>query len=41
MQMTMDLNKQLGATMEEPKVTCFTCHRGTLKPATAPDGGGY
>jgi photosynthetic reaction center cytochrome c subunit len=23
----------------QPKVTCFTCHRGSLKPATAPDGG--
>ena len=22
------------------KVTCFTCHRGALKPATAPTGGG-
>lgn len=23
-----------------PKVTCFTCHRGTLKPLTAPAAGG-
>jgi hypothetical protein len=23
-----------------PKVTCFTCHRGALKPLTAPAGGG-
>lgn len=22
----------------EPKVNCFTCHRGTLKPLTAPAG---
>jgi hypothetical protein len=22
------------------KVTCFTCHRGVLKPATAASGGG-
>ena len=22
-----------------PKVTCFTCHRGTTKPLTAPGGG--
>jgi hypothetical protein len=22
-----------------PKVTCFTCHRGQLKPLTAPGGG--
>lgn len=23
------------------KVTCFTCHRGALKPLTAPAGGGH
>ena len=23
-----------------PKITCFTCHRGALKPLTAPGGGG-
>lgn len=23
-----------------PKVTCFTCHRGSVKPLTAPPGGG-
>jgi hypothetical protein len=41
MQMVMTLNEQMGGTAAEPKVTCFTCHRGALKPATAPDGGGY
>lgn len=43
-QMTMDLNKQLDAigtpaAADQPKVTCFTCHRGAAKPATAPSGG--
>ena len=23
-----------------PKITCFTCHRGAVKPLTAPGGGG-
>ena len=37
-----DLLKDIG---DEPapgtqKVTCYTCHRGALKPATAPMGGG-
>ena len=45
-QMTMDLNKTLDAigtpgTPDAPKVTCFTCHRGAAKPATAPAGGGF
>lgn len=22
------------------KITCFTCHRGAVKPLTAPGGGG-
>jgi len=39
-QMTMDLNKQLDAigtpaAPDAPKVTCFTCHRGAVKPLTA------
>jgi hypothetical protein len=39
-QMTMDLNKQLDAIgtpapPDAPKVTCFTCHRGAIKPLTA------
>jgi hypothetical protein len=41
MQMTMALNTQLGATADAPKITCFTCHRGAPKPATAPEGGGF
>jgi hypothetical protein len=28
------------ALAEPEKVTCFTCHRGVLKPATAPAAGG-
>jgi hypothetical protein len=39
MKMVNGLNDSLGGTMAEPKVTCFTCHRGSIKPATAPDGG--
>jgi hypothetical protein len=44
-QMTMDLNRQLDAvgtpaTPDAPKVTCFTCHRGAIKPLTAPAVGG-
>ena len=45
LQMTMALNKDL-ASIGEPapagasKVTCFTCHRGALKPLTAPPPGG-
>lgn len=38
-QLTMDLNKQLDAIgtpapADAPKVTCFTCHRGAIKPLT-------
>jgi hypothetical protein len=45
LQMQMALNKDL-ASVGEPaaagamKVTCFTCHRGALKPLTAPPPGG-
>ena len=45
LQMTMALNKDL-ASVGDPapagasKVTCFTCHRGQLKPATVPPPGG-
>lgn len=39
MRMVNNLNEMMGGTAEEPKVTCFTCHRGALKPAIAPDGG--
>ena len=41
MQMTIDLNAKL-ANIPEPRpagsnaVTCYTCHRGQLKPLTAP-----
>ncbi len=43
--MTAALNNDLKnvgdpATAGAAKVTCFTCHRGTLKPLTAPPGGG-
>jgi hypothetical protein len=47
LQMTMAINneylKDVGqpAPPGESKVTCFTCHRGSLKPATAPPGGGH
>lgn len=44
-QMTMDLNKTLDsvgmpAAPDAPKVTCFTCHRGSIKPLTSAAAGG-
>jgi hypothetical protein len=45
--MTMAINKDLLKDVGEPaaagamKVTCFTCHRGAIKPLTAPGGGGH
>ena len=49
MQMTAAINGDLLKGIGEPapegtsKVTCFTCHRGALKPLTAPvpGGGGF
>jgi hypothetical protein len=45
LRMTMALNKELADVGDPPapgaqKVTCFTCHRGSLKPLTAPPAGG-
>ena len=46
LQMTNTINNDLLKGVGEPaaagaqKVTCFTCHRGVLKPLTAPAGGG-
>jgi len=47
LQMTMTINNDFLKDVGEPvadgqaKVTCYTCHRGALKPLTAPpDGGG-
>ncbi len=46
LQMTMTINneflKDVGESPApgERKVTCYTCHRGALKPATAPPDGG-
>jgi hypothetical protein len=41
LKMSMALNADtLGVKANEPnKVTCFTCHRGALKPLTAPPAG--
>ncbi len=44
-QMTMDLNKTLDsvgmpAEPDAPKVTCYTCHRGAIKPLTSAPAGG-
>ena len=44
--MVADLNKQLDsvgmpAEPDAPKVTCYTCHRGAVKPLTSPAAGGY
>ncbi|HET9371931.1 MAG TPA: c-type cytochrome [Vicinamibacterales bacterium] len=35
-----DLLKGVGDAGRQPKVTCFTCHRGTRTPLTAPAGSG-
>jgi hypothetical protein len=42
LKMVMALNADsLGVKPGEPnKVTCFTCHRGAVKPLTAPPAGG-
>ena len=47
MRMTWQINRELLPAMEglEPgegamRVTCFTCHRGATRPATAPDSAG-
>ena len=43
--MTMDINATYlagvgdSAAPDQPKVTCFTCHRGAVKPATAAGSG--
>lgn len=34
-----DMLKDIGETSATAKVTCFTCHRGAIKPLTAPGGG--
>jgi len=47
LQMTDAINKDLLKDVSEPeaagtnKVTCFTCHRGAIKPLNAPGGGGH
>ena len=35
-----DLLKGIGDASRQPKVTCFTCHRGARTPLTAPAGSG-
>lgn len=35
-----DLLKGVGDPSKPPAVTCYTCHRGALKPLAAPPGGG-
>jgi hypothetical protein len=35
-----DLLKGIGDAARQPKVTCFTCHRGARTPLTAPAGNG-
>jgi hypothetical protein len=43
--MTMDINATYlqgvgtAATPDQPKVTCFTCHRGAVTPLTSAGGG--
>jgi hypothetical protein len=36
-----DLLKDVGEASASNKVTCFTCHRGAIKPLNAPGGGGH
>jgi len=44
--LTRTINESLGQALGEPaegagpRVTCYTCHRGALKPLTSPPGGG-
>ena len=46
-QMTAAINNEHMKGVGEPaadgaaKVTCFTCHRGAIKPLTVPGGGGH
>ena len=46
-QMTAAINKDMLKDVGDPaaagasKVTCFTCHRGAIKPLNAPSGGGH
>jgi len=46
-QMTAAINNDLlkgvgdAPAAETAKVTCFTCHRGAIKPLNAPAGGGH
>ena len=46
-QMTAAINNDLLKGVGDPaaagvsKVTCFTCHRGAIKPLNAPAGGGH
>jgi hypothetical protein len=44
LQMTSTINtdmlKGIGDAARQPKVTCFTCHRGAKTPLTAPSGAG-
>jgi len=40
--MTTTLNaalKDMGEPSKDPKITCFTCHRGAVKPLTTAGGG--
>jgi len=47
LQMTAAINNDMLKGIGDPpaagtaKVTCFTCHRGALKPLSAPQGGGH
>ncbi len=43
MAINSDFLKDVGepAPAGQQKVTCYTCHRGAVKPLTAPGGGGH
>ena len=46
-QMTAAINNEMlkgvgdAPAADAAKVTCFTCHRGAIKPLSAPSGGGH
>ena len=37
MRVTLELNRKFEVDMNKPEVTCYTCHRGSPHPATAPE----
>lgn len=40
LRVTHDINQRFEVDMNTPEVTCYTCHRGQVKPLTAPPAEG-